>query len=173
MRDALGIEKPTDILDHIASLPKDKQQEAHDKIEAVERKAMAVQKPQPGLTELMAYLDKRGLQKGICTRNFNEPVAHLMRTFMPDTKFEPIITRAFQPPKPDPAGIKHIAEQWGVSAENLIMVGDSADDTQAGKRAGSTTVLLVSEANEHLMEHEYTDVYISRYVDDFSQLLIS
>lgn len=45
----------------------------------------------------------------------------------------------------------------------MIMVGDSADDTQAGKRAGSTTVLLVSDANAHLMEHEYTDIYIKRY----------
>ena len=92
----------------------------------------------------------------------SEPVTHLLETFLPGSKFSPIITRAFQPPKPDPSGIKHIAEQWGVSANNLIMVGDSADDTQAGRRAGSTTVLLVSEANAHLMEHEHTDIYIQR-----------
>lgn len=70
MRDALGIDKSIDILEHISSLPKDKQQEAHDKIQAVERRAMKVQKPQPGLKELMDYLDSRGLPKGICTRNF-------------------------------------------------------------------------------------------------------
>jgi len=70
MRDALGIDKSIDILDHIASLPNDKQQGAHDKIQAVERRAMKVQKPQPGLKELMDYLDTRKLPKGICTRNF-------------------------------------------------------------------------------------------------------
>jgi len=70
MRDALGIDKSIDILDHIASLPNDKQKEAHDKIQAVERRAMKVQKPQPGLKELMDYLDSRDLPKGICTRNF-------------------------------------------------------------------------------------------------------
>lgn len=70
MRDALGIEKPTDILDHISSLPKDEQQEAHEKIRAIERRAMKAQKPQPGLNELMQYLDKRGIRKAICTRNF-------------------------------------------------------------------------------------------------------
>ena len=41
-----------------------------EKIRNIERKAMRVQKPQAGLTELMAYVDSRGLRKGICTRNF-------------------------------------------------------------------------------------------------------
>lgn len=31
---------------------------------------MASQKPQPGLVQLMDYLDGRGVPKGICTRNF-------------------------------------------------------------------------------------------------------
>lgn len=70
MRDALGINKATDILDHISSLPKDEQRAAHEKIEEVERRAMKVQKPQPGLEKLMEYLDKKGIPKAICTRNF-------------------------------------------------------------------------------------------------------
>lgn len=31
---------------------------------------MLRQEPQPGLEELMEYLEKRGVRKGICTRNF-------------------------------------------------------------------------------------------------------
>ncbi len=70
MRDALGISKATDILEHVHSLPADEQAIAMDKIKDIERRAMKDQKPQPGLIELMSYLDKRGIQKGICTRNF-------------------------------------------------------------------------------------------------------
>ena len=77
MRDALGITKSVDILDHIYSLPKDEQPAAHEKIQAVERRAMAKQVPQPGLVSLMEYLDTKGIKKGICTRNF-ECVAVLM-----------------------------------------------------------------------------------------------
>ena len=44
------------------------------------------------------------------------------------------------------------------------MVGDSIDDMTAGKRAGAVTVLLESDANGHLVEHEYTDVCIGRLV---------
>lgn len=70
-RAALGIDKETDILDHIYELPTpDEQDAAFDKIRAIERRAMASQKPQPGLVQLMDYLDDRGVPKGICTRNF-------------------------------------------------------------------------------------------------------
>lgn len=47
-------------------------------------------------------------------------------------------------------------------ASGLIMVGDSIDDMTAGRRAGAATVLLVNPANEHLAEHEHTDLVISR-----------
>lgn len=44
----------------------------------------------------------------------------------------------------------------------MIMVGDSMDDMEAGRRAGAATVLLVNEANRELGEHECTDLVIER-----------
>lgn len=77
-------------------------------------------------------------------------------------------TREFRPPKPDPAGILHIAKQWGLSnADNLIMVGDSIDDMTAGTRAGAATVLLMDEANAPLAQHAHTDLTI----DQLDQLI--
>lgn len=181
-----------------------------ESIRAIERTAMTHQQPQPGLVELMTYLDARGLPKGICTRNFDAPVTHLLTKFVYPSSvraFHPVITREFRPPKPDPAGILHIARSWGLTssmgegggakevvdgervlmdadgevrteavvssssgegamgeadASGLIMVGDSIDDMTAGRRAGAATVLLVNPANEHLAEHEHTDLIISR-----------
>lgn len=143
---------------------------------------MSSQQPQPGLVELMSYLDSRALPKGICTRNFDAPVDHLLTKFLSAVQpFHPIITREFRPPKPDPAGILHIARSWGLlgagsssgntaegtgegepDASSLIMVGDSIDDMTAGRRAGAATVLLKNPANEHLADHEHTDLVISR-----------
>jgi HAD superfamily hydrolase (TIGR01549 family) len=163
-RAALKIEKPTDILDHIYSLPTSEQEEAQEKIRAIERTAMASQKAQPGLVKLMEYLDSRGIPKGICTRNFDAPVDHLLTTFLPSTAFHPIVTREFRPPKPDPAGILHIAKSWAHTngGASLIMVGDSIDDMTAGFRAGAATVLLVNEVNAHLAEHQHTDLVVKR-----------
>lgn len=67
---ALKIQKPTDILDHIYSLPAGEQEESMEAIRQIERTAMITQKPQPGLAKLMEYLTLQGVQKGICTRNF-------------------------------------------------------------------------------------------------------
>ncbi|PVH98261.1 HAD-like protein [Periconia macrospinosa] len=161
MRSALGITKATDILDHIYALPEPAQSEAHEKVRAIEREAMTKQQPQEGLVELMRYLDERGVRKGICTRNFDAPVAHLLTTFLPTTSFAPIITRAFRPPKPSPAGILHIASTWNLpAATSLIMVGDSLDDMLAGHRAGAATVLLLNDVNVDLEGHECTDFVI-------------
>ncbi|KAF6839627.1 had superfamily [Colletotrichum plurivorum] len=178
MRDALGITKAVDILDHIYALPTPEAQEtAMESIRQIERTAMASQVAQPGLTELMAYLDNRGVRKGICTRNFDAPVAHLLGKFLEGSLFEPIVTRDFRPPKPDPAGILHIARSWGLvkqpaddvnakeaqgEASGLIMVGDSIDDMTAGRRAGAATVLLANDVNVHLVNHEHTDLVIRR-----------
>ena len=124
MRSALGISKSVDILAHIESLPLADQDQAMQKIRAIEQAAMAAQLPQPGLAPLMAFLEARSIQKAICTRNFDAPVNHLLGKFLAGSEFAPIVTRDFKPPKPDPAGILHIAETWGFeNARDLIMVG--------------------------------------------------
>lgn len=144
-------------------------------IRAVETAAMTKQTAQPGLVPLMAYLDSRGVPKAILTRNFDAPVHHLLGKFLADSTFHPIVTRAFEPPKPAPDGIWHIAREWqlgeGVEGgRGLIMVGDSLDDMTAGYRAGAATVLLVNEVNAHLAEHEHTDLCIRR-LDELVEVL--
>jgi phosphoglycolate phosphatase-like HAD superfamily hydrolase len=181
MRSKLGITKGEDILDHVYSLSGDKQKEAHKIIEDVERDAMAKQIPQAGLVTLMEHLDTNDIKKGICTRNFDAPVEHLLSNHLPGhiNAFAPIITRKFRPAKPSPAGILHIAKQWGIIQESdvsedgrptakkpipMIMVGDSIDDIIAGHDAGAATVLLRSEGKEDLEKDPRTDIVISRYV---------
>ena len=70
MRAALRITKATDILDHVYSLPPDEQVVAMNSIRAIEARAMLQQEAQPGLLELMEYLEGRRVRMGLCTRNF-------------------------------------------------------------------------------------------------------
>lgn len=118
MRSVLNIPKSTDILEHVYSLPAGSgpgsQDEAMESIRSIERTMMVEQVAQPGLVELMSYLDSRGVRKGICTRNFNAPVEHLLDKFLGGSVIEPVVTRDFRPPKPDPAGILFIAKSWGL-----------------------------------------------------------
>jgi len=70
MRAALGIAKGVDILDHVYSLAIEKQSAAMESIRNVEKEAMLKMIPQKGLIPLMEYLDRKGVRKAICTRNF-------------------------------------------------------------------------------------------------------
>lgn len=47
---------------------------------------MSKQQAQPGLVELMSYIDSKSLPKGICTRNFDMPVDHLITKFLSAVK---------------------------------------------------------------------------------------
>ncbi|KAH7148816.1 HAD-like domain-containing protein [Dactylonectria macrodidyma] len=177
MRAVLGITKAVDILEHIDSLPDQQKPAAIESIRAIERRAMELQTPQPGLMTLMSYLDEKGIPKAICTRNFDVPVKHLLEKFLDGTKFHPVITREFRPAKPSPAGILHIAKNWGledqagaVDGSGLIMVGDSIDDMTAGRAAGAATVLLVNDVNRVLAEHAHTDLVI-RTLDELVDIL--
>ncbi|KAJ5086796.1 hydrolase [Penicillium alfredii] len=175
MRAALGIDKSIDILHHIRDLPTPEERAAAvTKVQTVEQRAMLEQQPQPGLVRLMDYLESRGLRRALCTRNFEAPVQYLIQNHLPSHVFLPIITRDTPKllPKPDPAGILHIAQEWGLvnRAENVIMVGDSIDDMTAGHMAGAATVLLLNERNVHLKEHAHTDLCI-RQLDDLVDIL--
>jgi phosphoglycolate phosphatase-like HAD superfamily hydrolase len=209
MRAALNIPKSTDILDHLLSLsttpddstnpPTSPRQRASNAIEAIERNAMTVQTPQPGLVELMSYLDKRKVPKALCTRNFPLPVNHLLETFLPGLTFSPIITRETEGvrPKPSPEGLWRIAESWGLHLEwpvvvngdgsgiastdplllarehlgaGLIMVGDSVDDMACAARANAASVLLLNEDNKHVIEQEPPDLVIRR-LDELIEIL--
>jgi beta-phosphoglucomutase-like phosphatase (HAD superfamily) len=89
MRQALDIDKSVDILDHCHSLPPDEEAAALEKIRAIEREAMVSQEPQPGIVTLMEYLEAQKIPRGICTRNFDAPVNHLLTKFLPSFEFHP------------------------------------------------------------------------------------
>ena len=105
---------------------------------------MASQTPQPGLLELMTYLQaKRGVRKALCTRNFPAPVRHLRETFMPGIEFDPVITRETVAvrPKPSPEGIWRCAERWAAEGEGGKKGGV---DGRVESSSTATTTLAVS-----------------------------
>ncbi|KAK8055879.1 had superfamily [Apiospora rasikravindrae] len=162
MRSVLGIPKSVDILEHVYSLtPPSAQDEAMESIRAIERREMARQTPQPGLAELMAYLDRRGVPKAICTRNFDAPVNHLLTKFLPGSVFHPVITREFRPPKPDPAGILFIARSWGLVRSAAAGVSTAAaldkDASNGNPPAGEAGLEEVGDASGLIMVGDSID----------------
>lgn len=57
MRDALGIDKSVDILDHVHALPDKEQDEAQLKLQDIERRAMKDMEAQPGKCEKLECIN--------------------------------------------------------------------------------------------------------------------
>jgi phosphoglycolate phosphatase-like HAD superfamily hydrolase len=162
MRKALGITKPTDILEHIRSLSHDPeaQRKAIKAIKDIEIRTMAVQEPQPGLRELMAYLQSRKVRKALCTRNFQKPVDHLLSKFLSDKgdgqdrvgRFHPIITRETPnvTAKPSPEGLWRIALVWDpAAAKNTSHTNGDVkpnDPLEKAKRYLGSSMIMVGDS---------------------------
>lgn len=144
MRRRLGIPSG-DILLTIKTWSDDRRIEAFETIEKIEEEARQNLILQPGIHELLAFLDLHDLRKGIVTRNTAVTVRHLLDRL--SSSFSEIVTREFEPFKPDPASIRHICGRWGVPPEQVMMVGDYRDDMLCGRGAGARTCLLLNDWN--------------------------
>lgn len=150
MRKQLSVPDGVVILDYLLDIPDGPlREEAEGKIRAIEERAMHEQEPTLGLKELFLNLRTCNVKTSICTKNVAKPVDAFCSKFLKDRELVtgPTITRNFYPPKPSPKPLLHIIDSWGVSPHQVLMVGDSREDMQAGLEAGCAVVLLRHEDN--------------------------
>jgi len=146
IKQALGCAVDRPILEFIASLPsRSDQEQAHEMLDAFEARAAARSLPNPGAEDLIHALKARGLKIGILTRNSRRSVLRSLENFehLGPEDFDVMVTReAAVAPKPSPESVFLAAQALAVEPARMIMVGDYIFDVEAGKRAGTWTVLL-------------------------------
>ena len=112
-------------------------------------------RPYPGIPELLAELREAGVQLAVASNKFQAGTEKLIRRMFPEIDFAVILGgRPGEPLKPDPAIVDTIRAQVGVSAEETVMVGDSATDirTAAGAGVGCVAVSWGFRPREALSE---------------------
>ncbi|KAL6768498.1 hypothetical protein ACKKBF_B10965 [Auxenochlorella protothecoides x Auxenochlorella symbiontica] len=146
MRRVVEVPEGQDVLDFLAGLEPAERAQREAALHAVEEEGMAAMQVMPGVEELAKHLDERAVPRALVTRNLKRAVDLFHATHFDLPPFEPVLTREFLPYKPHPAALLHIAEHWGITPQELVMVGDSAkDDVVSGNRAGAWTILLDTE----------------------------
>jgi phosphoglycolate phosphatase len=96
----------------------------------------------PGAMEFLATLDRREIPRAVFTRNGRElTLSVLSRLKM---NFEIVLTREDGPAKPDPAVLLALCRQWGLAPQEVAMIGDYHYDINAGRNAGTRTVLYTA-----------------------------
>lgn len=144
MRERVGILQG-DILAELRRWPADRRARGFAIIEEIEAEACERLELQPGTRDLVEFLDRRGLRRGLITRNTERTVRCFVRHL--GREFDSVVTREFEPVKPAPDSVHHICRQWGMPPAAILMVGDYRDDMLCGRSAGARTCLLRNERN--------------------------
>jgi len=148
MRSEIGLAPDQDILKTVQAMPVEQAAPLWAKIDELELYFASLAKPMPGAFELLEQLQSRGVNLGILTRNVMPATLHTLKTCHLDGFFAPedILDRASCEPKPNPAGINFLLDQWAAKASQSVMIGDYVFDLEAGKSAQVATVHIDTSA---------------------------
>ncbi len=103
----------------------------------------AAPQPYPGMPELIRDLSISGAHLAVLSNKQHEITSEMVRTLFGEHTFEPIIGHdGTFPRKPAPDALLHIANQWNMPAQELILVGDSLIDAATAQAAGSQLILV-------------------------------
>lgn len=98
-------------------------------------------KPYDGIPELLAELKARGLKLAVLSNKPHDQTIDVIETLFGKDCFDHIQgQKEGIPIKPDPAGVFQILEQFGLTADEVLYLGDTATDMKTGKSAGAFTV---------------------------------
>ncbi|MBX9756456.1 MAG: HAD family hydrolase [Pseudomonadaceae bacterium] len=141
---ALDIPLSDDILHHLAALPSAEAAAKHVWLLSHELELAEAAQAAPGAVELVHELQARGYQLGILTRNAHSLALVTLQAIGLADCFasHDVVGRDEAPPKPDPGGLLHLAQQWQVAPQALVMVGDYRFDLECARAVGAQALLV-------------------------------
>lgn len=101
---------------------------------------MDVTKPYPGIIELLDVLNEKGLKLAVVSNKPNEFAREVVKIFFEDRLQLVFGQRANFPTKPNPVTVFEVFENFKVTPEECIYVGDSNVDIVTAKNAGVKSV---------------------------------
>ncbi len=119
--------------------------------------------PYEGIPELVEELRKRGLKTAVFSNKPHEEAIKTINGIGLSGKFDKILgVREGLKKKPCPDGALMIAEEFGVSPEECIYLGDTNTDMKTGKSAGMFTIGVLWGFRERAeLEENHADAIIS------------
>ena len=142
IRKELGIPAGLPIIKTIESLPENESLPLQNKLHEIEEKLARNASPAQGVKTLLETLQRLDYSVGILTLNTRENAWFTLEALGLAKFFneEFVIGRWCAEPKPSPKGIQKMLEQWEITANDALMVGDYLYDLQVGRAAEIATV---------------------------------
>ncbi len=130
------------ILERMAGLSATERRRAETILERHETAAALTAEPMDGIVPFLAWLETRGLRRGLVTRNSRRSVELVLGRL--GFGFDVVVTREDAPPKPAPDPVWQACRGMQVQPSEALLVGDFEFDMVSGRRAGTRTVLFRS-----------------------------
>jgi len=100
----------------------------------------------PGVKEILSTLKEQRYKIGLFTLENQETTKYILERFSIQSFFNAIITRDdVENYKPDPEHLNAVLSQMGVSANEIIVVGDNPIDLECARRINAVAVARYSE----------------------------
>jgi HAD superfamily hydrolase (TIGR01509 family) len=140
MRREMGLPTGTPILEALDEMPDERAASCRALLQHYEMDAAEKATLQDGVVGFLELLDAQGIHRAVVTRNRSDAAKRTLQRLK--LNFEIVITREDGPVKPDPWAIQHICRAWRIKAQEALVIGDFHFDIEAGRRAGSKTILI-------------------------------
>ena len=160
IREAIDCPPGQPILEFLAALPDAADRERRlGVLESFELEAAEASRPNRAAEAAVLALHERGVPVAVISRNGLRSIERALANFpgLSTDDFDLILPREAQPrPKPAPDGVLLAARRLRVDPGRLLVVGDYLFDLQAGRAAGSLTVLLTNgEESDHGWDYDF------------------
>lgn len=148
IRQHIGCPPDMLILEYIQSLESESdRRQALSTVDRFEMEAAAESMPNAGAERLLADLKSMGVEIGLISRNSRTAIERSLVNFkITDIESFALVISRDHPvaPKPNPEGILHAADIWGVAVEEILLVGDVIFDIEAAVNAGSLSAFITN-----------------------------
>ena len=164
IRQEMDLPANVPVLESLDRLPEPRAAECRDILERHEREGAQQAALMPGVLQLLALLDKRGIHRAVFTRNSRRSTEYALKRC--GIHFSTVFTRDHPPIKPHPEAIRSVCRQWGCGAAEVAMIGDFRHDLEAGRAAGAVSVLYTGGRNrERQPWMELADIVLASFWD--------
>jgi len=166
IREEIGLARDSGpILESMEKMTAQQRRDAEKILHYHEQKAVTESKLNANAKQTLSALRSAGIHIGVLTRNKRSNAHAIARKHK--LKFDAVIGREDGPVKPDAFGVLRICEQFGVTPEETVLVGDYLFDLLCAKAAGAVAVLLANHnrADEFAEHADFCIQDISRILE--------
>lgn len=123
----------------------------------------------PGVLETLGALRAQRCHLAVVTNKEGRHTDTVLRALGLSSAFDMVISGDTLPTKkPNPSGVQHCLQRWGIAPEQALFVGDSSIDAQTARNAGVAVFLMTYGYN---MGADVRDSHPDRVLDHFGQVL--